>query len=136
MRPDRPWAGGRRLTIASSTPSILRPVLAEISTALEASRPMTSSIWALDALRLGGRQVDLVEDRHNLVIVIKGLVDIGQRLRLDTLAGIHNEQRSFAGGERPADLVGEVDVTWRVHQIECVGLAVFPPCRTGERSAP
>ena len=39
-----PRGGGRRVTIASSTPSMLRPVLAEISTASEASRPITSSI--------------------------------------------------------------------------------------------
>jgi hypothetical protein len=44
------------------------PVLAEISTASDASRPITSSICSLDG-GLGGRQVDLVEDGHDLVVL-------------------------------------------------------------------
>ncbi len=43
----RPSAAGRRCTIASSTSSTPCPVLAEISTASEASRPITSSICCL-----------------------------------------------------------------------------------------
>jgi len=39
-----PVGGGRRVTSASSTPSMLSPVLALISTASEVSRPITSSI--------------------------------------------------------------------------------------------
>ncbi len=40
----------------------------------------------LDALGLGGGQVGLVEDGDDLVVGVDGLVDIGQRLRLDALA--------------------------------------------------
>ena len=47
---------------------------------------------------LGGRQVDLVEDRHHLVMVVERLIDIGQRLRLDPLGGVDHQQRAFAGG--------------------------------------
>ena len=79
----------------------------------------------LDALRLGGGQVDLVEDRHDLVVVVDRLVDVGERLRLDALAGVDDEQRALAGGERARHLIGEVDVARRVHQIEDVGLAVL-----------
>ena len=39
-----PLGGGRRVTRASSTPSMLMPVLAEIITASDASSPITSSI--------------------------------------------------------------------------------------------
>ena len=73
---------------------------------------------------LGRRQVDLVEDRHDLVIVVDRLIDVGERLRLDALGGVDHQQRAFAGGERAVDLVGEIDVARRVDQVEHVVLAV------------
>src|SRR5690606_6392705 len=69
-------------------------------------------------------QVDLVDDGNDLVIVLDRLVDIGQRLRLHALRGVDHQQRAFACGEAAADLVGEVDVAGRVHQIELVDLSV------------
>jgi len=53
------------------------------------------------------------------------LVDIGEGLRFDPLARIDHEQRALTGGERAADLVSEVDMAGRVHQIEDVGLAIL-----------
>ena len=79
----------------------------------------------LHPFRLGGRQVDLVEDRHDLVVGLDRLVDVGQRLRLHALAGVDHQQRALAGGQAAADLVGEVDVAGRVHQVQLVGLAVL-----------
>ena len=79
----------------------------------------------LDPLGLGGRQVDLVQHRHDLVAGLDGGVDVGQRLRLDALRGVHHQQRALAGGERAADLVAEVDVAGRVHQVQDVGQAVL-----------
>ncbi len=75
-------------------------------------------------LRLGRRQVDLVEHRHDLVIVVDRLIDIGQRLRLDPLARIDHQQRSFHRRQRPVDLIGEIDMARRVDQVELIGLAV------------
>jgi hypothetical protein len=43
------------------------------------------------ALRLGARQIDLVDDRKNFQIVIEGHVDIRHGLGLDALRGIHYE---------------------------------------------
>ena len=79
----------------------------------------------LDALGLGGGQVDLVEDRDDLVLGVQRLVDVGQRLGFDALRGVDHQQRAFAGGEAAADLVGEIDVARGVHQVERVGLAVL-----------
>ncbi|MEN3347883.1 MAG: GTP-binding protein LepA, partial [Bradyrhizobium sp.] len=73
---------------------------------------------------LAGRQVDLVQDRDDLVVVVDGLVDVGQRLGLDALARIHHQDRAFAGRQAARDLVGEVDVPGGVHQVEHIGLAV------------
>ena len=38
-----------------------------------------------DPLGLGGRQVDLVQDRHDLVVVVDGLVHVGERLGFHAL---------------------------------------------------
>ena len=76
-------------------------------------------------LGLGGGQIDLVQDRHDLVIVVERLVDIGQRLRLDPLAGVDHQQRAFAGGQAAVDLIGEIDMARRVDQVELVELAVL-----------
>ena len=79
----------------------------------------------LDAVGVGGRQIDLVQDREDLEIVVERLVDVGERLRLDALACVDDEDRAFAGGKRPRDLVGEVDVAGRVHQVQLIGLPVL-----------
>ena len=74
--------------------------------------------------RLRARQVDLVDDRDDLEVVLDREVGVGQRLRLDALRRVDQQQRAFAGGERPRHLVREVDVSRRVDQIEDVLLAV------------
>ena len=78
----------------------------------------------LDLLRLGRRQVDLIEDRDDLVIVVERLVDVGERLRLDPLACVDHQQRALAGGERAVHLIGKVDMPGRVDEVEHIGLAV------------
>ena len=83
-----------------------------------------SSICCLMPLGLRCRQVDLVQHRHDLEIGVDRLIGVGQRLRLDTLGGVDQQQRTLAGTHRPADLVGEVDVARRVDEVELVGLAV------------
>ena len=115
------------MTIASSTSGTFRPVLAEIRIASEASSPITSSICLRTLLGLGRRQVDLVEDRDDLVIVVERLVDVGERLRLDALGGIDHEQGALAGGEAAVDLVGEIDVARGIDQVEHIVLAVARP---------
>ena len=84
-----------------------------------------------DALRVGGGEVDLVDDGHDLMVVLDRLVDVGEGLRLDALRGVDDEERAFAGGEAAADLIGEVDVAGRVHQVELVARST-----RGGRSAP
>src|SRR6185437_4802826 len=71
------------------------------------------------ALRLGRRQVDLVEHRHDR------LIDIGQGLRLDALAGIDHQERALARRQGAADLVGEINMARRVHEVEDVAFAIL-----------
>ena len=56
---------------------------------------------------------------------VERVIDIGERLRLDALAGIDHQQRAFAGGQRARHLIGEIDMAGRVHQVEDIGLAVL-----------
>ncbi len=78
-----------------------------------------------DALGFGRRQVDFVQNRHDLEIGVDRLIDIREGLRLDPLAGIHHQQRAFAGRQTARHFIGEVHVAGRVHQVEGVGLAVL-----------
>jgi hypothetical protein len=78
----------------------------------------------LDAVGLGRRQVDLVEDGHDLVICVERLVDVGERLRLDALRRVDDEERTLAGGKRARNFVGEIDVPGRVHQVQDIILPV------------
>ena len=78
----------------------------------------------LDARRIRGRQVDLVDDRHDLQPRVDREVGVAQRLRLDALRRVHDQQRALARGERTRDLVVEVHMPGRVDQVHLVGLAV------------
>jgi hypothetical protein len=74
---------------------------------------------------VGGGQVDLVEHRQDLQIVVHGKIRVGQRLGLHALGGIHHQQRALAGGQRPADLVIEVHVARGVDEVQGVGFSVL-----------
>jgi len=75
-------------------------------------------------VRLGRGQVDLVDDREHFQVGVEGQVEVGQRLRLDPLRGVNHQDGPFAGFQRAADLVAEVDVPRRIDQVHLVGLAV------------
>jgi hypothetical protein len=77
-----------------------------------------------DPVRVGGRQVDLVEDRDDGQVVVDRQVGVGQRLGLDSLRGVDHQEGPLAGREAARDLIGEVDVARRVDQVELVGLAI------------
>ena len=79
----------------------------------------------LHLFRFGRRQVDLVDDRHDFMIMLDRLIDIGERLRLHALGGIHHQQRAFASGEAARHFIGEVDMARRVHQVELVGAPIL-----------
>ena len=79
----------------------------------------------LGVVRIGVGQVHLVQDGHDLDAELQRRVAIGNRLCLDALAGVDHQQRAFAGRQRAADFVGEVDVAGRVDQVEVVDLAVL-----------
>ena len=77
-----------------------------------------------DRLGVRRREVDLVEDRDEREALAHGEVDVGERLGLDALGRVDDEDRALARLQAVADLVGEVDVAGRVDQVEAVGQAV------------
>ena len=75
------------------------PVLAEISSASSAAQAHDVLDLLLDPLGLGRRQVDLVEHRDDLVVGVDRLVGVRERLRLDALGRIDQQQRALAGAQ-------------------------------------
>jgi len=125
----------RRLRVAAGRRDLGDDRLEDLDDAYPGLRRREHRLGCIDAdhvldflahlLGLGGGQIDLIDHRHDLVVVLDRLVDVGERLRLDALRGIHHQQRAFARGQAAADLVGEVDVPRRVHQVEDVIQAVL-----------
>ena len=76
--------------------------------------------FLLATLGLGARQIDLVEDRDDLEPRVHREKEIRQRLRLNALRCVDDEDRALARGERARDFVGEVDVPGRVDEVELV----------------
>ena len=85
------------------------------------------------AIRIGLRQVDLVEHRDHFQPLIQCGVAIRDTLRFDALRGIHHQQGAFAGGQRAGNLVGKIDVPRCIDQIELVGLSITRPVGQGDR---
>ena len=85
---------------------------------------------------LGGGQVDLVQRGHDREAGVAGQVEVRQRLGLQALRGVDQQDRSLAGGQRPRHLVGEVDVTGGVDQVELEPLVLQPDGLGLDRDAP
>ena len=80
-----------------------------------------------DGVRIGGLQVDLVDHRDDVEVVLDGQVGVGQGLCLKPLRRVHHQQRALAGSQAAAHLVGEVDVAGRVDQVQLVDAVVGRP---------
>ena len=91
---------------SSGTPS---PVLAEIGRICRPGARARARAPRCSA-RVGRGQVDLVQDREDLEVVLDGLVAVGERLGLDALAGVDEQDRALARRQRARHLVAEVDV--------------------------
>ena len=78
-------------------------------------------------LRVGGGQVDLVDYRQDLQIMLHSQISIGQGLGLDALGSVYNKHRSLAGGQRAGHLIVEVHMPRGVDQVEGVSVPVLRP---------
>ncbi len=80
---------------------------------------------AAGLVRVRAGEVNLVDDGDGLQVVLQRQVHVGQRLRLHALGGIYHQQRALAGGQRAADLVGEVHMAGGVDEVEGVFLPIL-----------
>ena len=72
---------------------------------------------------LGAGQIDLVDDRNDLEVVLHREVGVRERLRLHALGGVDEEQRALACRQRSRDFVPEIDVARRVDEVQDVVVA-------------
>ena len=87
-------------------------------------------------LGLRGGQVDLVERGDDREVVLERLVAVRQRLGLDALRRVDEQDHAFARGEAAADFVAEVDVAGRVDQVDDVAVPLQPDVLGLDRDAP
>ena len=80
--------------------------------------------FVLNTVRVGARQIYLVDDGNNFQIIIQRQVYVGQRLRLNALRSVDNQQRTLARSQRTRNLVGKIDVARRVNKVQHVFLPV------------
>ena len=73
---------------------------------------------------LRGGQIDFVDHRNDREIMARGEKRVGDGLRLDALARVHDQQRALAGGKRARNFVGKIHVAGRVDQVQAVFVAV------------
>ena len=78
----------------------------------------------LDPLGVGLGQVHLVEYGQDFQPLLYRRIAIGDRLRLDTLTGVHHQQGALAGGEGARHLVGKIHVARRIDKVQLVYLPV------------
>jgi len=73
-----------------------------------------------DTVHVRRQEVDLVDDGDDGQVVLHGQVEIGDRLGLDALGGVDQQEHPLAGGERPRHLVRKIHMARRVDQVENV----------------
>ena len=81
------------------------PVLALHGMALVAVDADHLLNFLLRVFRIGLRQIHLVQHRDDFHAEVQRGVAVGDRLRFNTLAGINDEQCTFARRERTADFI-------------------------------
>ena len=106
--------------MASSTSLMPMPCLALTRSASLRGKPDHLFDLLANALRLGRRQIDFVDDRNDFEIVVQRQVGVRERLRLHALRRVHHQQRAFAGLQAARDFVGEIDVAGRVDQVQLI----------------
>ena len=77
-----------------------------------------------DPVRFCTRQIDLIDDRHDIEVMINREVGIGQRLRLHALRRIDHEDGTVARGKAARNLIVEIHMSRRIDQIENIFLSI------------
>ena len=126
------WSGACRITARRR--NALHDLLEQLGDALAGLGAHQRRIVRLDAddlldllahpLRIGRRQVDLVDHRQHGQPLLDCGVAVGHALGLHALGGVHDQQRAIAGRQAARHFVGKIDVPGGVDQVELVALAI------------
>ncbi len=81
--------------------------------------------FCYNLVRVGGRQIDLVENRQDLEALIDRRNAIRDALGLDALRRVDHQQRALARRQRARHLVGKIDVARRVDKIQLIFFSIF-----------
>ena len=121
---DLRFGGGTRAITASRISSMPSPVLALARIASCAGMPTMSSISSITRSGSADGRSILFSTGHDFDVLLGRRIAVRDCLRLDPLRRVDDQQRAFAGRERTRHLVGEVDMTRRVDQVQVVDVAV------------
>ncbi len=90
----------------------------------------------LDLFGHSAWQVDLIDDRYDLEVMLESHIEIRNRLCLNTLSCVDDKAvAAFAGSDGAGDFVGEVHVPWGINQIEYVVLTIGARSSSGWRGS-
>jgi len=78
----------------------------------------------LDGVDVDVGQIDFIDDRDDLEVILDGQVEVADGLGFDSLGGVYHQHGPFTGGQAARDLVGEIDVARSIDQIEGIDFAV------------
>ena len=59
------------------------------------------------------------------MVMLNRLIHIGECLSLHALRRINHQQRTFASSQGPTNLIGEIDMTRSVHEVQDIVMTVF-----------
>ena len=76
-------------------------------------------------VRISARKVDLIDDRDNIKIMVKGKIHICKRLGLNALSCIYNKDRTVAGRQASGYLIVKVNVTRGINEVKDILLSVL-----------
>ena len=78
-----------------------------------------------NTLRLGAWKVDLIDNRHDIQIMIQCQIHICQCLRFHTLCRIYDKNRSVTGCKASGHFIVEIHMTRRIDQVEDIFFTIF-----------
>ena len=69
-------------------------------------------------IRIGAGEVQFVQNRNDLQVVLNGQVEVADGLGLNALGSVHHQQGAFAGRNASGNFVGKVHVAGGVDQVQ------------------
>ena len=79
----------------------------------------------LHPFRFGAGQVDLIDDREHIQVMIQRQIYVGQRLRFNPLRRVHHQHRAVTGRQRAAHFIVKVHMARRIDQVQDILLPVL-----------